>query len=353
MDQFAGTTIVNPLMRIRRKRLLPKGGEVIVRVGQDVPPLHVLARTPLTSEFFVVSLDKILGIKPDELPERLMVQIGESLDQDTVLAEKKRLIGSKPILSPVDGTLAAVDNGRLVFQQATEWLELRAMVKGRVINYETNLGVTLEIVGALIQGVWATGDITIGSLHPVTDDPGKPLLAANIPDNINNLILVAGSINDPQLLHNLTDSTLRGIIAGSMPTHLCEIAKTNGLSVILTDGIGNQPMAAPIFQLLQTVTEEETSLFTKYNPLIGERPEIIIPRSEVPQIEPPPYNKPLTVGNIVRVLGQPHHSKTGSITKVFQTRHQTLDGINTHGAKVRFADGKEVFIPAANLDVFI
>ena len=353
MGLFTHTTIVNPLVSIRRKRLLPKAGEVIIGVGQNVSPMHVLARTPLTSQYFVLPITGMLGVEAEAVAERLLVPVGETVNQETVLAESKRLFGSKPILSPVSGTIEVIDNGRLIIKQSTDWLELRAMVQGRVISYETNLGVTLEIVGAHIQGVWATGDITIGDLHIAVEGPSKPLAAENIPDRLNNVILVVGHIDEPDLITNLADSNLRGIIAGSMSHNLCEIANTVGLSILVTDGIGQYPMAEPIFQLLQAHADNEASLFTEYNMLVGERPEIIIPHSGIPKIETPPYNKPLARGQTVRLLGSPYHGQIGTVMHLLSSKHNMFAGINGHGAVIMLKNGSKVFIPSSNLDVFI
>ena len=353
MKQYAHTTVLQPLMRIRRKRLLPKEGEVIVRVGQEVPPLHVLARTPVATKFVVVSLSEMLGIKPDDLPNHLQVNPGETVSSETLLAAKKQFLGNKEILSPIDGVVAAVDNGRLILKQTTDWFELRAMVHGRVVNYEANRGISLEIVGALIQGAWACGDITMGTLHLTTDSQNGTLRAENVPDNLTNLVLVAGHINDSELLSNLADQNIRGLIAGSMPSHICELANALGLSIILTDGIGKQVMAEPIYQLIHELVDEDISLFTEYNSAGGERPEIIVPRPGVPKIESLPYNKPLAVGDMVRVVKEPYQSQIGTISKIFSRKHDAYDGIKAHGAFIRFLDGREAFVPAANLDLLI
>lgn len=353
MKQFAHTTILQPLMRIRRKRLLPKEGEVIVRVGQEVPPLHVLARTPISTKFEVVPLSNMLGVTPEELPDKLQVNLGETVSPETVLATKKQLIGSKEILAPIDGEVAAVENGRLILKQTTDWFELRAMVHGRVINYEANHGVSLEIVGALIQGTWATGDIIMGTLHLTTEQPDGMLRAENIPDNLTNRVLAAGFINDSELLVNLADQNIRGLIAGSMPSHVCETAASLGLSIILTDGIGKQMMAEPIFQLLHELTDEDVSLFTEYDAVNGERPEIIVPRPGVPKIEASPYNKPLAVGDLVRVVRQPYQSQIGIITKLLNNKHNAVGGIKANGAIVKQTNGQEVFVPTTNIDLFI
>jgi hypothetical protein len=352
MKHFSQSTIVQPLISMRRKRLLPREGEVIVKVGQDVPPLHVLARTPLSTEFIVISAGEQLGISHDQLVESLLVNVGDSINQGDSLVQMKRLLRTKQIKSPIDGTLAAVNNGRLVLQQTTDWHELRAMVNGRVVNYVNNRGVTLEIVGALIQGVWATGDMTLGDIEITGDSHNTPLLAEQIPANLDNRILVTPHIGELELLTNLADNHVRGIITGSMPIELCEAATSINFSVLLTEGIGKQPIAQPIFQLLQELVGEDATLFTHADDEMGQRPEIIVPRKGVPN-EMHPYNKPLTIGQTVRILRSPHQSNVGVIQTIYTHSHHTPDGVKAHGATVKLSDGTVIFVPTVNIDALI
>ncbi|MCP5099438.1 MAG: hypothetical protein GY943_28115 [Chloroflexi bacterium] len=352
MKQFAQTTIVQPLLSLRRQRLLPQGGEVIVKVGQTVPPLHVLARTPLSTEFIVVSVGEQLGVSHEELSEFLLVNVGDSVSQGEPLAEKKRLLGAKQVKSPIEGEVAAINNGRLVLKQTTDWYELRAMVNGRVLNYVANRGVTLEIVGALIQGKWATGSHTLGDIEIVDGTHNTPLQAEQIPSILDNRVLVTSHIGDLELLTNLADNRVSGIIAGSMPIELCEAATSINLPVILTEGIGTQSFSPPIIELLQELSGESASLFTKYDLEQGQRPEIIVPRKGVPK-EASPFNKPLTVGQTVRIIRTPYQSQIGVIEKIFSQSYRTADGIKAEGATVKLLNGNVVFVPTVNLDILI
>ncbi len=353
MNQFTKTTIVQPLMKIRRKRLLPTGGEIIVRVGQSVPPLHVLARTPRATEFVVLPIGDFSGMSPAEVEEHLLVKVGESINQGTPLLERKRLIGSRKIESPIDGVLTAVKNGRLVIKQTSDWLELRAMVNGRVINYISDRGITLEIVGALIQGVWATGDIKMGRLHVLGDAPNSRLQTAHINEELDGQILVVGHVDDLELLTNLADNNVAGLIVGSMPVGLYEAAASINISIIMTDGVGFQPMAEPIYTLLQELSSEEASLFTKYDSAKQERPEIIVPRDGNPNEALLPSNQPLAVWQSVRILRPPYQSQMGTVARLFTRSQATAQGAIAHGAEVNLSNGQRVFIPTANLDRFI
>ncbi len=353
MNQFIQTTIVQPLMKIRRKRLLPTGGEIIVRVGQNVPPRHVLARTPRATEFVVLPIGDFSGMSSDEVKEHLLVNVGESINQGMPLLEKKRLIGSRQIESPLDGVLTAVKNGRLVIKQTSDWLELRAMVNGHVINYVSDRGITLEIVGALIQGVWATGDIKMGRLHVLGNAPNSRLQTSHINEELNGQIIVVGHIDDLELLTNLADNNVSGLIVGSMPVELCEAAAFINISTIITDGIGFQPMAEPIYTLLQELSSEEASLFTKYDSSKQERPEIIVPRDGNPNETLLPSNEPIAIGQSVRILRPPYQSQMGTVTRLFTHSQETDQGAIAHGAEVNLSNGQRVFIPTANLDRFI
>ena len=66
MKLLTQATIAHPQMKIRRERLLPKGGEVVIRVGQNVTPHQAIARTPLETDFHIIPVSEKLGISPDE-----------------------------------------------------------------------------------------------------------------------------------------------------------------------------------------------------------------------------------------------------------------------------------------------
>jgi len=352
MKYFTRSTVVQSLTRIRRERLLPQNGEVVVRVGQDVAPMQVVARTALETDIYLLPASDQLNVAPEDLPQYLLVDEGTIVEQGMILAEKKQFLGRKTVTSPVDGVVADVSNGRIILKQTLDWLELRAMLKGRVISsIAVDRGVVIETTGSLIQAMWGSGQEGYGTIKIASETAHASLNVNGLNGETAGRILVTGKIDGVDILARAEEGNVRGLIAGSMPATICQMAASFSFPVILTDGIGDQSMAQPIFQLLQASEGREASLFGQLQDHSGNRPEIIIPLEAGPGVEAPPLNKPIAVGQTVRILRPPYSSQVGQVVRVY--RHAQMTPIHTraHGVDVRLADGHVVFIPSANLDI--
>lgn len=354
MKLLTQATIAHPQMKIRRARLLPKGGEVVVRVGQNVTPNQAIARTPLETDFHILPVSEELGIDPEEINEYLQITKGESLEVGQIVAEKKKLIGKQQVLSPVEGIFYEMNNGRIIIQQRTDWLELRAMVSGNIVNYIADRGAVIETKGCLIQGIWGSGKENLGKLKISTRTSDTALSSSKLKDAQEGQILVAGRLDREDVLEKATEANINGIIAGSITTNLYQISQQYPFPIIITDGIGQLGMAPSIFNLLQDLEGKECSLFAKYNAANNERPEIIIPQeAETPGSTATPLYKPLDVGNSVRILREPYNGLVGEVVKLYKHSQTTSINIKATGADIKLPDGTIVFVPGNNLDVFI
>lgn len=353
MNQYSRKTIVQPLARIRRQRLLPKGGEVIVKLGQDVNPLQVLARAPLNMQYHVLTPARALNVSVEKLDEMLLVQEGEKIETGQPLAQKKRLIGQQLFESPIDGEIAKIYGGRILVKQATDYVELRAMAKGRVVSYIDDRGVLLDIVGTQIQAMWSTGDVALGPLKVVGDKPTRSLNNADISDDIDNHIVAVGHLDSLEAMQTAMLQGASGFIVGTMSAELAAASGELNTTILLTDGFGEHGMATPIFSQLQRLVGKDTTLFARDGINANQRAEVIIPQSGRPSLEEPAYNKPLEVGQTVRILRQPYLGQTGSIEYLHNKFYKTPSGVRVRGAKVRLQNGQTVFVPTANLDAII
>jgi len=351
MKWYAQSTLVHPLTTIRRERLLPAVGEVVARIGQDVQPAQVVARMPRQTDFHIIPVSDLLRIPPQELPELLMVNEGDLVERGTPLLKRKGLFSMK-FVSPVDGVLHRVSNGRLIIQLTTGWLELRAMMKARVANQIPGRGVVLETHGALIQGVWGSGKENIGSLRLATPSPNMALDEYDIEDDERGQILAAGKLDRTEALQKAIDGRVGGLILGSVTADLMATAVSAPFPILITDGIGRQNMLAPIFELLKEMEGNETTLFANPNGS-DERPEIIIPQPRIPKEDAPLPNRPLAEGQRVRITRGRHGGQLGVLSQL-HTRPQNTDiGTRAMGADVILANGLVVFVPYVNLDVII
>lgn len=353
MKRFTASTIVKPSIKIRRRRLLPTAGEVVARVGQNINAAHVVARTARDLNFRVLPVSDRLGIPPEKLPDLVTVGAGDQVEAGTVLMHKKRLWRSQQIVSPVNGVIYAIQNGRIIIQERTDFLELRALVNGRVASIIPNRGVEIEVIGALAQAVWGSGKETFGKLLMVASAPDDAFSTAQLSSNTSGNILATGPIESEESIRRAEEGGVRGLVASSMPAHLHPAAVHSTLPILLTEGWGHQPMALPIFELLRQFSGREATLLGKYTPEQPVRPEILIPTDETPQANITSVRKPLALGVRARITRAPYAGQMGEIVHIYKLGHTTPVGVRAHGADLILSDGRRVFVPLANLDAII
>jgi hypothetical protein len=348
---YTHTTIVQRMVQIPRQRLLPIAGEVIAIEGQEMSPVQVVARTPRDSDYYIMPASEQLGLDAAALVENLQVEPGAAVEQGTVLVRKRGFPRSKTLMSPVIGTFLAARNGRLILQQTPEWLELRAMVRGRVVRLVSSRGVELEVNGSLVEAIWGSGKEAYGHIRLAAHTSDAPLTSEMLESDTLGQVLVVGHLNDAELLHQAERADVRGIVTGSIRADLLAAATAVAFPVLVTDGIGQQRMAAPIFQLFLQADKQEVSLFGQTAP--GQRPEIIIPVSGTAGASAGATMPPLAVGQAVRLLRAPHRNEVGEVVRLHERARTTAVLAQTYGADVQLPGGNVIFVPYANLDALI
>ncbi len=353
MEHYVRTTIIQPHMKIRRERALPQSGEITVGVGNEVNPSQTVARTPLRTQFAIVDASEILGVPPEKVNDCVIVEKESIVDVGTVLAHRKQVVRQKQVLSPAEGVMFDVINGRIFIQQTSDWIETRAMVSGRVVSYVGDRGVIIETYGTLIQGIWGSRKEGYGKLKMMSRNNNGFLAKDQLNHEVGKLILGVGRLEHLEVLYLAQEMGVAGIIVGGMSADLCEAAYGLNYPIILTDGVGKQNMSSTVFSLLQGVEGRETSLFASYDASRGQRPEIIVPEAATPTSEAMQANKPLQIGQKVRLIRTPYVGQIGEVVKIYVLSQLLATGAKAQGADIRLSDGHVVFVPFANMDVII
>ncbi|MFZ0546588.1 MAG: hypothetical protein WAM60_14170 [Candidatus Promineifilaceae bacterium] len=356
MNYLPSITKVKALTTIRRERVLPQPGEVVVRPGQDVSPVQVVARASAEKGFQILRASRMLGVLPEELPAYLLVEEGSAVQRGMpIMQGKPNLLGRrKRYASPVDGVLFQVRNGYIILQHTPELVEMRALMQSRVASIVSTRGVILETSGSLIQAMWDSGKEAYGKLKVIAESPDELLKSDGIGSDFHGTIVVVGRIENRELLQQIEDSGARGVIAGSLPADLCQAARSLSYPVFLTDGIGYQPMADMIFHLLQQSEDRELTLFMGTPGLHGSRSEIVIPLPTTQVSEQPSSpGASVEIGQRVRVLRYGTGSPMGTVVAIYSHPRLTAIGTRVPGADVELQNGELVFVPYTNLDLII
>lgn len=340
--------MIEPQIVLQRERMLPQVGELIGSIGSEVTPMQVVGRSQIAGGYVVVNASEQIDLAPDTLTDYLRVNEGDLVEAGDVLLRRGRW--GKKVVAPAAGRVHAVQNGRLLLQRPFIWHELRALLRGTIINQLPQRGVVIETTGAYIQGRWGTQQEGFGRLRLLTETAEGILAAESWMGELARRVVVAGQVSETAVLHQAAENNVAGLIVGTMPASLIPFAQTLPFPLIVTDGFGQPAMSEIIFNLLKKLDNRETTLFGKMDEDKSNRPEIIV-ATGVPShqtLRPP---APLAVGQTVRLLRQPYAQQLGKVVKLFEQAQALETGIYTPGAAVKLANGQVVFVPDANLDV--
>ncbi len=345
-------TQVTPLTNVRRERILPAPGEVLVRIGDRVEPMQVVARADLPGDFRILPVARLLGVPISQAKRYLRVNPGDEVQRNQVIAKRGRLSASS-VKSPIDGVVAASGGGRMLIEAQPTPFELRAYIRGTVTNALEQHGVVVETTGAVIQGVWGAGGEDLGVLKCMVKSPDEPLRAKTIDPSCHGMILVGGAGLNDAVIERAQELQARGIVVGGLPPELVSRVAQLPFPVIATEGIGTAPMSTPIFRLLKTNDGREASISGQIRPRWDVvRPEIVIPlpAERLPPSQTQP-GAPLTVGTQVRAVRAPYMGAVGTVTALPAHARRAETGIKVRGAEVDLGQEAPVFIPLANLEV--
>ena len=211
----------------------------------------------------------------------------------------------------------------------------------------------IETTGALIQGMWGSGKQDFGVLHVLTERRELSLRPEMITVSHRGVVLCGGRSADAETLQKAEASKVRGLIVGSLDPDLVGLVRGLSYPVIVTEGFGDAPMAAPIFTLLQTNAGRETAVDAMpADRWEGRRPEIVIPLPATSQSPPSPAEgEPLGPNKRVRVLRAPYAGVTGVVQAVLEERAILANGLRAQAARVELEEIGPIVAPVANLEI--
>jgi hypothetical protein len=348
-------TRITSLATIRRERILPARGQVLVRPGELVGAADVVARCLQPGEVRVVDVSRTLGVRREQAAKYMRKAEGDTVQAGEVVAARGGLFGRlRPSCrAPVTGQVTVVRDGLILIEAEATTLELGAHMAGQVTSVMPNLGVVISTSGALIQGFWGSGGEAEGILKLLVDSPQRPLRARSIDVSCHGTVVVGGRIVDEQTLEQAAEANIRGVIAGSVNADLCPFLQTLPFPVLITEGFGALSMSQRVFSLLQAHMGREAILSADTQTRWGvRRPEVFIPlRAEEDRSLEEPKPMPLQVGAQVRVMRAPHQGAIGTITDLPAAPQMVESGARLPVAAIDLEEEEPVLVPLANLEL--
>jgi hypothetical protein len=350
-------TRVVPSMVMRRERMLPLRGEVLVGTGSRVHSSDVIARTAVPSDVHLLNVARALSLDSTDLSPYMRVAVGAPVDEGQVLASgsgASRLFG-RSYRSPVSGLVMGISNGRVLIQSARQTLQLAAHYRETVINVMSGLGAIIEVRGGLIQGIWGSAKEGFGVLRLMVDDPEEAIDPETIDMSCRGTVLSGSPSVSEEILRSAQDVEVQGMIVGSLDIGLVDLVEAMPFPVVVTEGMGRFAISRPAFELLKAYDGQDASVRGAMEARGGAvRPEVIIYASHArgeAELEGRPEFV-LTEGSYVRIVRGPHMGETGRVAGV-PARPRRLDaGAKVRGFEVRLESGETVFVAQANIELF-
>lgn len=280
MAYIPGTSHVTLLATLRRERLLPMAGEVIVEPRQRLEASDVVARTFLAEHHKLVDIARKLGLPPEKADQALLKQGGDPVKAGEAIARRKVFFGLLPrsARSPVEGRLVAAAGGKALVAAISRPFELRAGVPGSVVTILQSRGVVIETTGALIEGAWGNGQEDFAPLRLAGEDLTKALTAAQVDISMRGSLLVVGGLADAAALKRLAEVHVRGLVVGTLPASLLAPAQKLSFPVLVVEGFGQGGFSEPALALLTSSAGRDAWLHAvPRDRFMGRRPELIVP----------------------------------------------------------------------------
>lgn len=355
---------------LRRWRLLPTAGEVLLEVGDRVQADTVVARARGQGAMVTVNVAAALDLRPAEVAAAMIREVGETVAAGDVLARTRGLWGwlGSVCRAPVAGTVAAVSahTGQVLIQRPAQPLEVKAYLPGIVAEVAPGRGVAVTGWGALAPGVFGVGGECAGELVLAVRRPEATLDEARIGGDHRGQILVAGAAVTAGALTRAAAAGARGVIVGGIAA--AELARWLGreltvadttdvsapLTLVVLEGFGSAPLDRRVFALLAASEGRQACLSGVTRVRAGAvRPEVIIPSSSPPAggAADRSTTAVLEVGCRVLVVRDPWFGRRGRVARLPGEPCTMANEARCLAAEVDLDDGATITVPRANLEI--
>lgn len=359
---------VSAAAEMRRARLLPIAGEVLVSVGQRVQTDTVVARALLPGNVVTLHLSRQLGVAPADLHELLLVKEGGAVSKGQPVARSKGMFGlmKQTVESPTTGTLESVSkvSGQALFREAPLPVEVKAYLAGTVAAVDPPFGCEIAARGTFVQGIFGIGPETSGPVVVLNGDPARPLAPGDIRPEHKGAVLVGGSLAALPVLRRAIEVGAAALVTGGLDAadlkqllgYDLGVAITGnesaGLTLVVTEGFGELAMSARTLRLLSAAAGRTASASGATQIRAGVmRPEVLVP-GDVAEVEHTAVDSGLLApGSAVRIIRDPHFGALGSVVELPPEPRLLDTEAKVRILTVALAGGQRVTLPRANVEL--
>lgn len=353
---------------VRKRRILPLKGEVLVKVGDQVNPDDVVARTFLPGEVVPINVANKLGVPPEDVKLAMKMNEGDPIKKGDILAETKSLfIFTSTCNATIDGTIESISaiTGQLLQRGHPARVEVKAYVSGTVTEVIPEEGVVIDCSGAFVQGIFGIGGETNGDIKVAVSDHTAILSDDLITEDFRDKIIIGGSLVTAKAMRKSIKVGARGIVVGGFDDkdlrdflgYDIGVAITGneqlGLTLVVTEGFGQIDMACRTFDLLKAHEGEMACINGATQIRAGViRPEVVVPtNTKFDDTSGDETIEGLKIGSPVRVIRHPHFGSLGDVVELPSQLHKLESESMARVLKVKFESGDTAIIPRANVEM--
>ncbi|MBI4713168.1 MAG: hypothetical protein HY762_07715 [Planctomycetes bacterium] len=357
---------------IRKKRILPIQGEVVVKKGEPVDAATIIAKTSLPGKVHTINVVNLLSIAPEDIRHYMIKKEGDKLEKDDVIAESKPIIKwfKTSIKSPIKGTVESISEitGQVLLREEPQPLELKAYIDGTIVEIIPKEGAIVESYCSFIQGIFGVGGETTAVLKMAVTSADEELAESKILPEYKDKIIVGGSYISSAALKKAIEVGVKGIVVGGFDDKdLKELlgydlgvaitgAEKIGLTLILTEGFGRINMANKTFNLLVAKEGRKASISGATQIRAGViRPEIIIPDPAIKDMLKEGSTNwergAMKEGDSIRIIREPYFGKLARVKALPNEPVKIETESPVRILDVEFPDGQTAVIPRANVEL--
>jgi len=341
---------ISPAMKVHRNRMLPINGTVTVRKGQKVNENDIVAEATLPSHHIMIDVVQAFGLADPKLAASYIKRnAGETLGEHDIIAETGGLF-SRIIRTPKPGKVISIRDGLVLIETETSSISLNALYSGMVVDIVPDHGVVIETSGAILQAAWGNGLTGTGPIICKTEARTEELVFSRLEVTARGAVLVAGTCSHPDILEQAGTLPIAGLVLGTMPAFMRDLALKQPYPVLLLDGFGVAGMNSASWKLLFSLANKDCIVNAEtISGLTPQKPEIVI--CDPVEDQNSASSKMFTSGQLVRIHADPYIGQTGKIERMLPGTVTLPNGLKVAAASIILDNNERKTIPVANLDV--
>jgi len=361
---------IKKIETVRKERVLPIEGEVLVKVGDRVDFHTTLAHTEIPGDAEILNVNEILDIDPGAVFDYMLKKEGEQFKEGELLAKYTAFWGlvKNFVYAPFDGKVESISGltGQVIVRQNNISLEVDSYIRGKIVGLIPSKGAVVETQAAFIQGIFGFGGENHGAIAVAVSSPSELLDDDKIKAEHKGKVIIGGSGVTSAAYKKAIEVGVKGIVVGGMNVEdlIGILGEDIGVAitgeedvkttVIATEGFGALPMSDRTFKLFKEVEGRMSAINGATQIRAGVlRPEIIVPYDEGESfaLSDERFSDGMAQGSLVRIIRAPHFGEIAKVAGLPVNLQTVQSGSKVRVIEVELEDGRVVTVPRANVEI--